>query len=153
MIWAGLGLVVVLAAVAIWVRRRLVAVTVTGNSMLPRLGPGTRVLVRRTRDGVARGDIVVFARPRTTERAWMIKRVLAVPGDPVPRREAPVLWGHPGDLIPARHLVVIGDNPAESYDSREFGYLRAEALLGVVVGQLSEPARNSGPGRIDSERG
>lgn len=27
----------------------------------------------------------------------------------------------------------LGDNPADSYDSQDFGYVRAEAILGVVV--------------------
>jgi hypothetical protein len=30
--------------------------------------------------------------------------------------------------------VVLGDNPAESYDSRAFGYVRADQLLGRVIG-------------------
>lgn len=125
------------AAVVVWLRRRLVTVTVTGDSMLPTLAPGDRVLVRRTRvNRLARNDLVVFAKPLTAERTWLIKRVIAVPGDPVPRRDVPSFWSDTIARIPARHFVVLGDNASDSYDSRSFGYLHADSLLGVVVGTL-----------------
>lgn len=133
----GLSLLTALVVVG-WLRRRLTVVTVSGHSMAPTLLPGDRVLVRRTPVlRVDRADLVVFARPRVAERSWMIKRVLAIPGDPVPRREVPVLWGYSETRIPPNRLVVLGDNPADSYDSRSFGYIRAEAILGVVVARLN----------------
>src|SRR5882724_7421551 len=96
--------------VLVWLRFRFVRVLVQGSSMLPTLTPGARVLVRRTSlRRVKPGDIVVFARPRTTERQWMIKRVRAVPGDLVPVRDVPVLWRYPGSHVPAGRLVVLGD--------------------------------------------
>ena len=130
---AAVVLVAVLAVVVL-ARVCLVRVTVAGSSMAPTLRPGDRVLVRRTTArSVRRGDLVVFARPREQERTWMIKRVLAVPGDAVPRSEVPVLWGYRDPVVPRGRFVVVGDNPADSYDSRQFGYVRAEGLLGVVV--------------------
>jgi signal peptidase I len=113
---------------------RLVRVTVSGTSMLPTLRPGDRVLVRRVPVWrVRRDDLVVVRKPRDPAGAWMIKRVVAVPGNPVPRHEVPVLRTYPGDVVPPGRLVVLGDNPADSYDSRAFGYVRGEAVLGVVV--------------------
>jgi signal peptidase I len=76
----------------------------------------------------------------------MIKRVVAAPGDPVPRRDVPSFWSDTIARIPARHFVVLGDNPSDSYDSRSFGYLHADDLLGVVVGRLSGQA-NARPRR------
>ncbi|OKA11529.1 signal peptidase I [Amycolatopsis regifaucium] len=124
-----------LAAVLAGLRFRFVHVVVNGTSMLPTLRPGDRVLVRRmAARSLERGDLVVFARPREEQRSWMIKRVLAAPGDRVPRAEVPVLWGYQEPLVPPGRFVVVGDNPEDSYDSRQFGYLKAESLLGVVVG-------------------
>lgn len=142
-----LSVLVALAAVVVWLRRRLTVVTVSGHSMMPTLLPGERILVRRTPvRRVGRADLVVFARPRTAQHSWMIKRVLAIPGDPVPRRDVPVLWGYSEARIPANRLVVLGDNPADSYDSRHFGYVSAEAVLGVVVARLA-PLRLSSDSR------
>lgn len=139
-----LGMLAVLLAAVGWLRHRLVAVTVRGRSMAPTLLPGDRVLVRRMPlRRVGRADLVVFARPRTTERAWMIKRVRAVPEDPVPRREVSAFWGYSEARIPADRLVVLGDNPADSYDSRHFGYITAEAVLGVVVARLPSGGRHA----------
>lgn len=125
----ALAVLVVLAVL----RTRLVRVTVHGDSMTPTLRHGQRVLVRRTA-ALGRGDLVVFRRPRDPTRAWMIKRVAAAPGDPVPRTEVPNLWGRAEALVPTGRIVVLGDNPAVSYDSRQFGYVPVEAVLGVVLG-------------------
>jgi signal peptidase I len=122
-----------LAAVLGWLRLRVVVVTVRGDSMAPTLRSGDRVLVRRKPlRAITPGALVVFARPRTSEPGWMIKRAIAVPGDVIPRGEVPTLWSYPGNHVPARRLVVLGDNPDESYDSRHFGYVKEDALLGVV---------------------
>lgn len=152
MIILGLSLLSVLAplAVVVWLRCGLIVVIVSGHSMAPTLQPGDRVLVRRTPvRRVGRADLVVFTRPRTAERTWMIKRVLAIPGDPVPRREVPVLWGYSEARVPVNRLVVLGDNPTDSYDSRSFGYVSGEAVLGVVITQLQgRPSRSRRPPRL-----
>lgn len=127
----SVGLVVLVLVV---LRGRLVRVTVRGDSMAPTLRTGERVLVRRTRPAaLSRGDLVVFRRPRDPVRSWMIKRVLAAPGDPVPRAEVPTLWGRSDAVVPVGSLVVVGDNPAVSYDSRQFGYVEASSVLGRVI--------------------
>jgi len=123
------------AATAAWavLRRRFVAVTVEGLSMRPTLAPGDRVLVRRARlDAVRPGQIVVLGNPDL-----MIKRVVAVPGDPVPDLGATGVAGSGERTVPPGKLVVLGDNPAFSLDSRRLGYLPGERLLGVVVRRLS----------------
>lgn len=130
-------------------RRRFVIVTVRGPSMLPTLAPGQRVLVRRCAgDTVAAGDVVVLrGQPSTSPGAppirrptgpeWLIKRALAVPGDPVPRALVPALAGVGHELVPAGSLVVLGDNAGASVDSRQYGYVDAERLVGTVVRTLS----------------
>ncbi|SDS30138.1 S26 family signal peptidase [Actinoplanes derwentensis] len=113
-------------------RRRWVAV-VDGRSMEPTLSEGDRLLIRRCAPaGVRRGDIVVAREPLSTlPGRLVVKRAVAVPGDPVPPR-----LGLAGDVVPEGALVVLGDNPDQSRDSRDFGYLPASHLLGVAVRTL-----------------
>ncbi|WP_405087351.1 S26 family signal peptidase [Microbispora sp. NBC_01389] len=68
--------------------------------------------------------------------SWLIKRIAAVPGDRVPDQVMAGVRAAPGDLVPAGRLVVLGDDPA-SMDSRRWGYLRTDEVLGVVVRGLS----------------
>ncbi|GAA3201855.1 S26 family signal peptidase [Nonomuraea helvata] len=147
--------------------RRLLVITVIGNSMKPTYGPGTRLLTRRVADvsKVRRGDVVVL-RGAAEERPvhievpsadggmatlhvgpvtdLVIKRVHALPGDPVPRGRVPALAHVDEETVPAGRIVVLGDNPEESVDSREYGYLSENALVAVVVRVLGE---NQGPAR------
>jgi len=139
---AGALAVAALVALAVWwARRTLVIVTVSGESMEPTFRHGDRVLVRRAGiDAVRPGQVVVVApgRPQrlTKDYAfWMIKRLRAVPGDPVPRDEVPILRSEPGSTVPEARMVVLGDNPSGS-DSRQLGYFYTANLLGVVVRRL-----------------
>jgi signal peptidase I len=136
-----------LGAAAGWLRWRLRIVTVTGDSMQPTLVPGDRLLVRRTPLARVRtGDIVVHAYPNRGEFAssevagdnWLIKRAVAVPGDPVPASVAATLSVRPGSPVRDGALIAIGDNRDASFDSRTFGYVLASELLGVVL----RPIRN-----------
>jgi nickel-type superoxide dismutase maturation protease len=92
-------------------RRPLRRVRVHGDSMRPGLEPGDRLLVAawpwwRPRPG----DVVAVADPREASRV-MVKRVSAVDA---------------GD----RRVTVLGDNPAASTDSRTFGPVDPELVLG-----------------------
>lgn len=125
-----------------WLRWRLRIVTVSGESMWPTLAPGDRLLVRRIPLARVRtGDIVVIQhpersnlRPKPPENLrWLIKRAVAVPGDPVPASVAPTLSIRPGSPVREGALIAIGDNRDASFDSRVFGYVSASNLLGVVL--------------------
>jgi signal peptidase I len=113
-------------------RRRLLLVTVRGVSMEPTLHAGDRLLVRRAGlPAVGRGEIVVIAGrrdPADPTAAMLVKRAVALPGDPVPA-------GVPGagGRVPPGRLVVLGDNAARSHDSRALGPLPGGALVGLVV--------------------
>ncbi|MEA2684934.1 MAG: hypothetical protein QOE93_129 [Actinomycetota bacterium] len=90
--------------------RRLRRVEVDGDSMLPTLHPGDRLLV--VRGPRARpGDLVTLPDPRQPSRI-VVKRVAGVTGGTV---------------------VVRGDNPDASTDSRTFGPVPAGAITGRVV--------------------
>ena len=129
---APLTVCLVLGAGIAWLRARWLVVTVDGRSMQPTFADGQRLVVRRRGlDAVRRGDVVVLAPPpETTDgRVWNVKRVGALPGDPVPPG---VAGARPGDRVPPGSLAVFGDN-ADSADSRQRGLFRGDGLLGVVV--------------------
>ena len=118
---AAVAVIVGLAEVVIVVRPR--RIVVEGNSMLPTLLPGDRVLVART--GHPRiGQIVLIRDPR-----------------------------HPGSLLLKRidssadgQFMVMGDNEEASTDSRTFGPVGRDAILGRVVRRYG-PTGRSGPVR------
>ncbi|HEV3497055.1 MAG TPA: nickel-type superoxide dismutase maturation protease, partial [Actinomycetes bacterium] len=102
----GVGAVVV----ALWLWRPVRRVEVAGDSMLPTLTHGDRLLV--VHPARARvGDLVAVADPRSSERT-MVKRVAA---------------RGPGGV------TVLGDNPGASTDSRTLGPLPPGAVRGRAV--------------------
>jgi signal peptidase I len=143
---AGFAISAALAVAAgVWhVRRNWAVITVEGPSMEPAFRQGDRVAVRRTPGvTVSSGDVVVIERRdsfadqrRRSARAWagrrwMIKRVGAVAGEPVPDG-IPVTDA----VVPAGKLVLLGDNADASFDSRTVGYFSADLLLGAVVRRM-----------------
>lgn len=143
---AASALVVVAAAGAVLlIRRSTVVVSVTGHSMVPTLADGDRVVVRRIRRGLpAVGDVVVVGEPGPCRPGrkdpppharWLVKRVAAVPGDPGPAFLPD--WARPADgIVPPDRLVLLGDNASLSRDSRQFGPVPVDRLLGVVLRRL-----------------
>ena len=90
--------------------RRVERVAVEGDSMLPTLLPGDRLVVVRRRQARP-GDLVTVPDPRHPTRV-MVKRVARV--------------GPAG-------VVVRGDNPHASTDSRRFGPVPTASVRGRVV--------------------
>jgi signal peptidase I len=120
----------------------------TVNKFLPFIDPGddpTRYVFR----GPRRGDIIVFKAPNQSpaspERDF-IKRIIAVPGETVEVRDGTVfIDGEPldepyikeaggsdygPDTVPPGHYFVMGDNRNNSSDSRSFGFLPKENIIG-----------------------
>jgi signal peptidase I len=133
------------AAALLVLRRRWVVVDVQGPSMQPTFVHGDRVLVRRT-SAVPRGAVVVLRGLRlplpagpVRGESWLIKRVVALPGDPMTADVARAGGLPAGDPVPAGHVVVRGDNAAASYDSRRWGPVPAAGLVGVVVRRMHPP--------------
>lgn len=144
----------VLSASVIMLRRKLVAVTVYGRSMEPTYHEGDRVLVRRN-SPLRRGRVVVAEHPSfavawhdapmpavatatgVSGRPWVIKRVAAVPGDPIPRDRVVALADVSECYVPPGMVVLLGDNPKASHDSRQLGYFPVDRILGAVVRRMS----------------
>ena len=102
----------------LWAVGRRRRIRIVGASMAPTFRPGDEVLVDprayRTRPPV-RGDVVLARHPYRGD-VRLVKRVTRVE--------------------PSGAVFLEGDNPAESSDSRVFGALRPERLLGRVVGSF-----------------
>lgn len=124
------------------------ATQVLGQSMEPNLHSTQRVVVEkityRLVHGPRRGDVVVIDAPDQSE--MLIKRVVGLPGETIELRNGQVYidsepltepWvvnpggGSYGPLtIPPLHVFVMGDNRGASNDSRNFGPVAIEHIVG-----------------------
>jgi nickel-type superoxide dismutase maturation protease len=102
----------------LWLLRLRRRFRVTKNSMLPRLKPGDEVLIDpgAYREASPRpGDIVVARHPYRTD-VHLIKRVASVVED--------------------GSCILEGDNPSEGTDSRIFGPVAPDLILGRVTSRF-----------------
>lgn len=134
----------------------LQAFLIPSESMVPTLMVGDRVLVNKLADSPAsieRGDVVVFKRPPELQDSSIndvIKRVIALPGDTVKgrggvlyvnNRVLPEEYLPPGtetielpeQTVPEGTLWVMGDNRQDSSDSRVFGPIDDDLLVGKAI--------------------
>jgi signal peptidase I len=130
---------------------------VSGLSMEPHIRSGEYVLINTFayRFGVpGRGEIVAF-RHEDDARAIFIKRVIGLPGDRIridrgtvyvtgTQLDEPYVQD-PDDrtfgqiLVPPRSIYVLGDNRANSEDSRTFGPVGEDRLIGRAVAGVWPP--------------
>ncbi|MHB8421489.1 MAG: signal peptidase I [Leptospirales bacterium] len=106
--------------------------------------------------GPARGDVVVFRYPKDESKDF-IKRVVGVPGDHVsvrkkvvyvngrPQKEPYIQYIQPFEtdqpgrdnmpevVVPPGKYFVMGDNRDDSYDSRFWGFVKRNKILGKAV--------------------
>lgn len=135
-------------------------VVVDGDSMEPTLNHGDYLLLNKFSD-IERFDIVVFPPPDEEEETLYIKRVIGLPGDTVEYRndelyingeeiEEDFLEYSSDDLdfypsgnfslltllgeeeVPPGQYFVLGDNRLNSRDSRSFGFVDEESIIGKV---------------------
>jgi signal peptidase I len=166
-----LALAAILAAV---VRAAVSLYAIPSASMLPALAAGDHILVTPYRlDAPARGDVVVFRAPYDPS-TLMVKRIVGVPGDLIDSRAGHVRIGQrtiaepyvlhqgatgsiPAQLVPPDSFFVMGDNREDSADSRRWGAVRRDLVVGRVRMVLwsSAPAggeRTAGATTVSAEK-
>lgn len=130
-------------------------IRVDGSSMVPTLTNGQFVMVNRLAyslgdfkiGDVKRGDVVVFHYPRDPEQEY-IKRIIGLPGDTINMTGGHVYVNgeqliepyiaadarNEGEwVVPGGHVFVLGDNRNNSQDSRSFGYVTMQNIIGKAI--------------------
>ncbi len=133
---------------------------ISGRSMLPTLTPAQIVIVNKMYYGIllplgnqyilrwhkpAPGDIVIFL--NRFDNATTVKRCIATAGDPIEiengqlfihNRILPlkyyqeIKWKN-YNKVPNGYIFVAGDNLDSSVDSREYGFISNDNILGCAV--------------------
>ena len=123
---------------------------IESHSMQPNFYEGEFILVNKLAYRVGtpeRGDVLVFHNPNNEEEDY-IKRIIGLPGDTLEIRDSVVyingeslMEEYPHNEIPRAvtygpiviepdHLFVMGDNRPQSQDSRVFGPLSEDLIVG-----------------------
>ena len=135
--FTGFGMSLIgLFAFAVFMNLNFRTVIVDGRSMLPTLNPEERVVVSKAYwlvGPVHDGDIVVIHDP--TAPGFIIKRVFRMGGEQVPVDKWPS-FHHLTEgpyTVPEGNVFVLGDNLTQSEDSRVFGPVPFNRIVGKVV--------------------
>jgi signal peptidase I len=146
---------------------------VPSASMVPTLEPEDRVLTNKLVYDFAdpdRGDLVVFESVDERKDEEIVKRVVGLPGEEIsvqegvllvngeaphepyllgtqesPTNETPGIDSFGPMVVPQNHVFVMGDNRTNSYDSRFFGPVPEENLVGEVSLRFWPPSRLDAP--------
>lgn len=128
---------------------------VNGQSMYPNFKNGEYVLTNIIGlhfSQIDRGDVIVFKSPKDSEKDF-IKRVIGTPGDRIKLLDGQIFvngmplyesyvsedlktYGGPfvGEeeeiVVPEGSFFVLGDNRLASSDSREWGYVKEDGIIG-----------------------
>lgn len=142
--FAVTGLTVVLLfmlAFLIYALKNFHTVQVKGESMLPTLKEGDRLLMSKAYwlvGEIGPDDLAVFRNPEGGEP--LIKRVVALGGMPVNFEIAPTSWSVTRGVyrVPEGTYYAVGDNRPVSEDSRNLGPFEADAVLGKIVAREND---------------
>ena len=151
----GVALIVAIVLVKIFVAEPF---RIPSQSMEPTLKPGDQALVAKLSGKPPhRGDLVVFHAPKTGE--LLLKRVVAIGGDTVGLEDGVLVvdgrmvresfvdypsidsvYFGPVRVRPGT-VFVMGDNRANSEDSRDFGAVPSDRIIGRAVARIWPPGR------------
>ena len=130
--------ILIAVLLALGVRSAVRIYAIPSSSMEPTLQIGDHIAVTPYRGGEPhRGDVIVFRSPINADDL-MVKRIAGVAGD--------LVEGGQGKLIVPRDCYfVLGDNRANSFDSRNWGVLSRNR----IVGQARMVLWSSGNGTME----
>src|SRR6266511_3230589 len=138
----GLALLAVAGLIVAARRARLEPLLVRGDSMRPTLDPGQRIAVGPVRGALRRGEVVLLRRAGLE----MVKRVDGLQVAEPYAAARPALHG--GVELDVRlggdELAVLGDSRGHSTDSRSFGAVPSEDVIGIVRFAYWPPRRVRG---------
>ena len=126
-----------------------VACRVVSGSMLPSIRPGDHIVAVRTWlpiVSISRGSVIIFRSP--TENGFAIKRVIGMPGDQCSNGVCGSKLSSIASLTTSRladgYIYVTGDNSKMSIDSRNWGPISTQDVVGKVVAVLptQSPSRH-----------
>jgi len=127
-------LMLVVLAFTVYLFFTLKTVVVSGDSMLPTFKNGQRLLTSRAYwlvGAIKEKDIVVVK--DKTPNGYIIKRVYKLGGGKVEWALAPENTPLGPFTVPAGTAYVLGDNREVSEDSRRFGPIPLDQIIGKVV--------------------
>ena len=170
-IWEVLEVVLISAATVVVIRTFLVQpFLVSGASMEPNFYTGERILVEKLSKHfvpIHRGDVVVL-HPPGDDKTDFVKRVVGIPGDVVKLVDCRVYIKDGADsymyvedylrdgtctrgggkvrdgrsiVIDKDSYLVLGDNREKSLDSRTFGLVKQDRIIGRVVYKFWPPTQ------------
>lgn len=125
-------------------------VRVNGDSMEPNLSNHEIYLSNKKDDNYKRFDIVYFKKAESI----YIKRIVGLPNEYLEYKNNTLyinnkivienfehgftsdysIKGGDSTTIPSNSYFVLGDNRTDSLDSRGFGYIRKEEIIGKIIG-------------------
>ena len=123
-------------------------IKVEGMAMFPNFKDGDKIFVERNINDIKRGDIIFFKYPKDTTKLYF-KRVIGLPNEivfiskgrvfiNVKQIDEPYLDQSYNQLennllpikVPARSYFVLGDNRDNSSNSRSWGTVKKELIIG-----------------------
>lgn len=148
-----LGTIIPALIMALFINLFLAQATIVqGQSMEPTLHASQRLVIEkltyRLLHGPRHGDVVVLRVPRLNNEL-LIKRVVALPGETIESRAGKLVinnqpvteeWGTLPDginvsrtTVPPLNVFVLGDNRGASNDSRSFGPVPIDDIVGRAL--------------------